>query len=76
MKVLKYLKEQFPTEGWKAERQGFGWNYSNIRGDQVYWVSAIASRYDGDDNTFQSQLYLYPRSGRPKLLLTGRTYST
>lgn len=72
--MLAYLRKTYPSQNWRAIRSGFGWDYTNDQEDRAYWVSALASSYDGDDNTFQSQFYIYPKVGRPECLYHGRTY--
>lgn len=71
---LKQLRQRFPEEGWVAVSDGFGWGYQNDAGDTAHWVSSLAPSYPDDDNTFQSQFYVYRRGKSPELLCNGNTY--
>lgn len=65
--VIQSLREKFPDEGWRARRAGFGWMYENARGELAYWVTAMAPRYDGDDDTFVSEFWIYRKSGAVRM---------
>ena len=67
--MIQILREKFPDEGWKAKRAGFGWMYENSKGEYAYWCSAMAPRYDGDDDTFVSEFWVYRKRGRPERLI-------
>ncbi len=75
--MLKLLQREYPKRRFRAVRSGFGWRYAAQDGSgwTAQWVSALAPSHDGDDNTFQSQLYVY-RPKEPAIYVTsGRTYS-
>lgn len=62
--VIAYLRKKFPEEDWKAVKAGSGsWNYENNKGERAWWCSALAPRYDGDDDTFVSQFHIYRKTG-------------
>lgn len=75
--MLKLLQREYPEKKFKAVRDGFGWVYEAQDGSEwhAHWVSALASQYDGDDNTFQSQLYIYRPQQSPIYVTSGPTYS-
>jgi len=65
---IKALRKKYPDEEWKAERCGFGWTYTNNKGDQAWSVAALAPRYDGDDDNFRSEFWIYRKNGIPEKL--------
>jgi hypothetical protein len=64
--TLKYLKEKYPDENWKAKKSGFGWTYENNKGDKAWWCSALSPRYDGDDDNFMLQFHIYRKNKTPE----------
>lgn len=66
--VIQSLREKFPAEGWQAKRAGSGWMYENSRGEHAWWCAASAPRYDGDDDTFVSEFWIYRKGGPPERL--------
>jgi hypothetical protein len=67
MSILSYLRKKFPDEEWKASRVGFsGYVYHNNKGENGYWIAASAPRYDGDDDTFISEFYIYRKDKLPE----------
>lgn len=74
MSISKLLFEHTAVK-WKPVRDGFGWAYESTVGI-ARWVSVLTPRYDGDDGTSQSRLYIYfYEQGKPaRLILTGKTH--
>lgn len=70
------LRERFPDREWKAVRDRFGWRY--VSGDwEATWKSMLAPKYDGDDSTAISQLWLSKEpTGRPVLIWSGNPQPT
>jgi hypothetical protein len=68
--MLSRLRSLYPDQQWKAHRGGFGWMYENNRGDTAYWVSCLAPKYDGDDETSVNEFYIYPKEGTPVYVST------
>ena len=66
--ILKELREKFPDENWKAERAGFGWTYQNNKGEHAWWCSALAPQYDGDDDSFRREFWIYRKNKPPESL--------
>ena len=66
--ILKELREKFPDENWKAERTGFGWTYRNNKGEHAWWCSALAPQYDGDDDSFRREFWIYRKNKPPESL--------
>ena len=60
--VVKALTKMHPQVKWKAVRHGFGWGYVGDNGWNARWVSALAPQYDGDDDHFVSQFWIYKTS--------------
>jgi hypothetical protein len=57
---LKVLREKYPDEQWSAHRAGFGfWDYKTESGWNAHYVAAYSPRYDGDDENFVSQFWVY-----------------
>lgn len=74
--MLKYLQSEFPSEGWFAIRDGFGWVYQNRAGDTAHWCSELAPTHAGDDYT-ACDVFMLNRRGKPQQpLRRGSTYST
>lgn len=74
--LLAVLRKRYPDEGWTAIRAGFGWAYRNAKGEDAWLCAALAPRYDGDDNTFRSEFWIY-RNNKPAELieeLSGRIW--
>ena len=70
------LRNRFPDREWKAVRDGCGWRYVSEEWEAV-WRSALAPKYDGDDSTTVSQLWLSKApTGRPILIWSGNPQQT
>lgn len=75
--MIKHLQREYPERRFKAVREGFGWCYRAQDGSGWVgrWVSALAPEYPDDDNTFQSQFYIYGPKPHPIYVCSGSTYS-
>lgn len=53
----KYLSQKYPGK-WKYNRRGRQWEHED--GIRVVWACAkLAPRYDGDDDNFMTEYWLY-----------------
>lgn len=69
MKIITLLRKSLPG-AWRYEAGAREWRRSED-GLRVFWVSVLAPQYDGDDDTFVSELWAYPTTGHPYQLLAG-----
>lgn len=60
-RVIDELRKLFPDQTWRYERQGHYWACES---GEVSGVSRLTPRYDGDDDTFSSELWFYPTEGK------------
>lgn len=64
--VLDRLRAAYPQETWRTERDGFGWRYVTASGWRAEWRACLAPRYDGDDDSYVTRMYIY-RPGQATL---------
>jgi len=65
-RIIDSLREKFPDEDWKAIKKGSYWSYVNNKGEYGRWAAASAPRYDGDDETFISEFWIYRKNASPE----------
>jgi hypothetical protein len=58
-RIIRALQLAHPDRTWRIERCGFGYNYISDNGWIAHWVAALAPRYDGDDDSFERQFWIY-----------------
>ena len=61
-RVIDELRKMFPNQTWRFDAQSHYWACA---AGEVRGVSRLAPTYDGDDDTFASELWFYPAGGRP-----------
>ena len=62
-RIIKALKKLHPHVEWRCERWAYiSWHYLGDNGWEAHWVAALAPRYDGDDETYVRQFYIYKTS--------------
>lgn len=64
--IAAKLDRLYPGLKWRAVRDGFGWEYHASNGWIAYYCSALAPRFDGDDETCRSELWIYKDSTQQK----------
>jgi hypothetical protein len=67
--ILGTLRRKYPDQKWTAYRSGFGsWSYETEEGWVAHWCAALAPRFDGDDDNFVSEFWVYPKGATPERL--------
>ena len=65
-RVIDELRREYPDE-WKYDLAGRGWKSST--GMTAGWRCASASMYEGDDESYQYQLWMYFPDERVPIML-------
>lgn len=60
-RVIDELRRLFPDQTWRYDAQMYHWECA---AGEVSGVSCLAPRYDGDDDTFASELWFYSAEGK------------
>lgn len=61
--TLNELRRQFPDQVWRAVRDGMNWEYETLSGWSAGWRSCLAPKWDGDDESCVSRIFIYRPDG-------------